>query len=97
MKEWKIQRLVRAARQEQAPEVPFNFERSVLSAIRQSERGNSVLSIFDQLNGLFPRLAAAALIVIAACVATDFYFSNNQPTTTADVQQAAEEWLFASN
>ncbi len=97
MKDENIQKLWAAARNENAPEVPFNFEASVLSAIRRDQRRSAVPSFFDQLNLLFPRLAAGALLIIGLCVATDFYFSKEEPTTTADVQQAAEEWLFASN
>ena len=99
MKDAKIQKLLAAARGEHAPEVPFNFENSVISAIRRDERRNAAPSFFEQLNQLFPRLAAGALLVIGLCVATDFYFAKEEPapTTTADVQLAAEEWLFASN
>jgi hypothetical protein len=98
MKETKIQQLFAAARQEQAPEAPFNFNGTVVSAIRRDGRRSAAPSFFDQLNLLFPRLAAAALIIIGLCLATDFYFVKGETTTTtADVQQAAEEWLFASN
>ena len=97
MKDAKIQNLFAAARNEQAPEVPFNFDATVVSAIRRDGRRSAVPSFFEQLNQLFPRLAAGALLIIGLCVATDFYFGKEEPTTTADVQQAAEELLFASN
>ncbi len=97
MKDSKIQSLFAAVRKEQAPEVPFNFDQNILSAIRREGRRSYSPSIFDQLNQLFPRLAAAAIVIIGICVATEFYFDKPEPTTTADVQQAAEEWLFASN
>ena len=97
MNESKMQKLFAAARHERAPEVPFHFERNVISAIRRGERRSVAPSFFEQLNQLFPRLAAAAVVIIGLCVATEFYFENSETTTTADVQQAAEEWLFASN
>ncbi|MDB6026949.1 MAG: hypothetical protein JWM68_3172 [Verrucomicrobiales bacterium] len=97
MNDSNIQKLLAAARKEQAPEVPFNFENSVVSAIRRDQRRSTPLSFFEQLNQLFPRLAAAAVVIIGLCIATEFYFTQSETTTTADVQQAAEEWLFASN
>lgn len=97
MKDSRIQKLFEAARNEPAPEVPFDFGRNVVSAIRREERRSTAPSLFEQLNRLFPRLAAAALIVIGLCVATELYFNQQEPTTAADVQQAAEEWMFASN
>jgi hypothetical protein len=95
----KIQQLFAAARKEEAPEVPFQFDQTVVAAIRRDARRSFSPSLFEQLNQLFPRLAAAALIVIGLCVATDYYFSpaETNVTTTADVQQAAADWLFASN
>lgn len=98
MKESKIQNLFRAVRQEKAPDAPFGFHSSVLLAIRRdSTRQKATVSIFEQLSQLFPRLAAASLLVIGLCIATEYYYSQSEITTTADVQQAAEEWLFASN
>lgn len=98
MKDSKIQNLFRAARQEKAPDAPFGFHSSVLSAIRRDGTPRkAAVSIFEQLNQLFPRLAAASLLIIGLCIATEYYYSQTEITTTADVQQAAEEWLFASN
>jgi hypothetical protein len=97
MKESKIQKLFEAARKEAAPEVNFTFSQSVISAIRRDARQPQTSSLFDQLGALFPRLALASVIIIGLCIATEFYFSSSAQTTSAEVTQAAEEWLYASN
>ncbi|MBA4149157.1 MAG: hypothetical protein H0X66_13670 [Verrucomicrobia bacterium] len=95
MNEQKINKLFEAARSEVAPEVPFNFSRSVMAAI---QRGAQPLraSFSDQLAALFPRIGFAAVLIVALSTAADLYFSDtNTPLTVTVEQVAADEWLIA--
>jgi len=97
MNDSKIKKLFAAAQKETAPEAPFTFSRSVVSAIRREQNQAIAASLFDQLGALFPRLAWAAVVIIGFCVASEFYFSRSTGNSSAEVTQAAEEWLFAAN
>lgn len=97
MNDSKIKKLFATARQEQPPEPPFNFAGQVVSAVRRDVKTRYTPSLFDQLGQWLPRMAAASLVIIAICVATDLYLTHQQTTSTAEVQQAAEDWLFAAN
>jgi hypothetical protein len=96
MKEANIEQLFKAARNQRVPEPPFSFTQNVISAIRREERSRVAPRIFDQLGSLFPRLAWAAVLIIALCLGSDFYFSQKDSGITAEVQQVAEQWLFAA-
>ena len=69
MNENKLKRLFDSARKEPAPAVPPDFAEGVLRAVRRepAARASAPFPIFDQLNFLFPRLAAAAAVVIVLC------------------------------
>lgn len=96
MKDSKIKKLFETVGKEKAPEVPFNFSQNVLSAMRRDARQPGALSIFDELGRLFPRLAFACVVVIGLCVAADVYFTQKESTLTDNVEQVANEWLFAA-
>jgi hypothetical protein len=74
----KIKKLFAAARNETAPLPSANFADGVLRAVRREPptTARASVSIFDQLNVLFPRLALAAAAVIVLCIAADFGFTS---------------------
>ena len=78
MNEDKLKKLFAAARNESAPLPPADFVADMLRAVRREPegRGAAAISIFEQLNVLFPRLALAAAVVIVLCVAADFGFTS---------------------
>ena len=65
----KLKQLFASARQETAPAPPEDFAADVLRAIRREPpvAAPETISIFDQLNLWFPRLALAASAVIVLC------------------------------
>jgi hypothetical protein len=78
MNENKLKKLFAAAQNETAPVPPADFAGDVLRAVRREPQttARASVSIFDQLNFLFPRLALAAAAVIVLCVAADFGFTS---------------------
>lgn len=67
-----MNQLFAAARQESAPVPPADFAADVLHAVRREPAlPPETFSIFDELNGLFPRLALAAAVLIVLCLAAD--------------------------
>lgn len=100
MNEQKLKQLFGAARQESPPSPEAGFENLVLSAIRREPRGGlaDTISWFDDLGGLFPRLAWAAALLVALCVAADFGLGAlGVPGLTDGVEQISEQWLFTAN
>jgi hypothetical protein len=73
MNERKLKQLWAAARTEPAPVPPASFAAEVLRAARGLARGREPqsVSLFDQLNRLFPRLATISAVIILLCVAGD--------------------------
>jgi len=80
------------------PATSAGFEADVMRAIRHEpvQAGQQTVSIFDQLNLLFPKLACAAVLVIGICVAGDYIASAYSPSLTDGVAQLSDEWLFAA-
>ena len=69
----KLNQLFAAARNETTPVPPADFAADVLRAVRREPPlPLETLSVFDQLNSLFPRLALAAAAVIVLCAVADF-------------------------
>jgi len=96
MTENKIRKLLTSARKETAPAPAPGFEARVMAAVRQAPRPEAV-SVFGQLNDLFPRLAVAAAVLIGLCVAADLCASALEPPDlAAGVAQLSEQWLFAT-
>jgi hypothetical protein len=96
MNERKCKQLFAAARTKAAPAPSADFEAGVLRAIRGERRPETpeMLSIFDQLNLLFPRLAWAAVAVMALSVAADFGLSAvGVPDLGDGVSQISAQWL----
>jgi hypothetical protein len=97
MNERKWKQLFAAARHEAAPAPSADFEAGVLRAIR-GERRTEMLSIFDQLNLLFPRLAWAAAAIIALSVVADWGLTAaGVPGVGDGVSQISAQWLLTSN
>jgi hypothetical protein len=74
MNERKLKQLFASARKESGPAAPADFAEDVLHAVRggpRPMRANS-FSVWEHLNGLFPRLALAAALVIVLCAAADW-------------------------
>jgi hypothetical protein len=100
MNERKWKQLLAAARNEPVPVPSEQFETNVVRALRREGRVASpkTLSIFDQLNGLFPRLAWAAVAIIALSVAADFGLTAaGVPGLGDGVSQISAQWLLAPN
>lgn len=96
MNEKKIKQLFAAARQETAPVPPEDFAADVLRAVHREPRAAApiMLSIFDQLNLLFPRIALAAAAIIVLCVALDFGLTAaGMPGLGDGVSQISAQWL----
>jgi hypothetical protein len=97
MNERKWKQLFAATRHEAAPAPSADFEAGVLRAIR-GERRTEMLSIFDQLNLLFPRLAWAAAAIIALSVVADWGLTAaGVPGVGDGVSQISAQWLLTSN
>ena len=94
MNERKLNQLFAAARNAAAPAPSENFESRVLREIRRAPAAEAV-SVFDELNRLFPKLAFAAVAVIAICVACEFALT--LPGLADGVAQLSDQWLFAAN
>ena len=96
MKESRIKSLFEAVRKQSVPEAPSNFSATVIGAIRRDARRTGGFSLFDELGRLFPRIAFASIVVIGLCVAADMYFTETDSTLTDNVEQVANDWMFAS-
>ncbi len=100
MNERKWKQLVAAVRNEPAPVPSPEFETTVLRAIRREApvARPGTLSLFDQLNGWFPRLAWAAVAVIALSLATDWGLTAaGVPGLGDGMTQISAQWLLIPN
>jgi hypothetical protein len=87
----KLDLLFKAARGEAPPPAPADFDAEVMRVLRLSSRPKP-LSLFEQLDAWFPRLAVSAALLIGFSVLADNWGSGN---LTSDVAQLSEQWLFA--
>jgi len=97
MNDAKIKKLFRAAQLKTAPEPPFGFSRTIVASIQRETREPSAISIFDLLNPLFPKVAAASLIIVGACLASDLLMAGKDSSLSTGFVQITEQWLFATN
>ncbi len=98
MHEQKIKKLLAAARKKATPAPSADFAWNVLRAVRREPPPAPPVSISDQLNLLFPRLALAAVVVIALGVAADFGLTAaGLPDLDDGVSQISTQWLFTGN
>src|SRR5215475_941747 len=97
MNDRKLKQLFESARKEPSPTPPAGFDLQVMHAIRREEKVETV-SLFDQLNLLFPRVAWAAAAVICLCVAGELATSAlHVPNLTDGLTQFSDQWFFAVN
>jgi hypothetical protein len=97
MNEPKLNRLFEALRAEPPPAISADFEQRVLRQVRREPKPEK-LTLFDQLNLLFPRLACAAIAVICLCVAGEFFLDGLNFSGLADgVARISGQWLLPMN
>jgi anti-sigma-K factor RskA len=74
MKKQKLNQLFELARTETAPEPSPDFAADVLRAVRRepAARRTEPLSVCEQLNRWFPRVALATAAVMLVCVAANY-------------------------
>ena len=97
MNEHKLKQIFDAARKEPSPSPASGFEARVLRAIHRGDPAEAV-SLFDQLNLLFPRVVWAAATVIALCAAGEFASSAlHLPGLTDGLAQISDQWIFEVN
>ena len=97
MNERKLKQLFNAARNEPPPAPSDSFDVQVMWAIHREGKPAAV-SLFDQLNRLFPRVAWAAALVIVLCVAGEFASSAmHLPGLNDGLAQISDQWFFAVN
>lgn len=100
MNERKWKQLLAAARNEPAPVPPKDFAEDVLRAIRRTGpvEAPAALSLLDQLNLLFPRLAWAAAAIIVLSLAADWGLTAaGLPGLSDGMSQISAQWLLTPN
>lgn len=97
MNDKKLNHLFARARQASAPEPPPDFAHDVLRETRRETAGRTMkaVSLFDQLNMLFSRIAMTAVAIIVLSLATDFALTSaGYPGLDNGVSQLSSQWLF---
>jgi hypothetical protein len=95
----KLKQLFASARNESAPLPPADFASDIMRAVRQEPPPMPVgpFSVWEHLNGLFPRLALAAAAVIILCAAADWGLTAaGLPEVGDGTTQVASQYLFNS-
>ena len=96
MNEKKLKQLFAAARNETAPAPPEDFASDVLRAVRREPDSiqSQSISLVDQLNLLFVKIALAAVAIISLCVAVDLGLSAaGLPGIGDGLSQISAQWL----
>jgi len=96
MNKTRLNQLFKLARNEPAPAPPEDFAADVLRAVHREPQVTTpkALSIFDQLNLLFPRIALAAATIIVLCLAADWGLTAmGMPGLGDGVSQISAQWL----
>jgi hypothetical protein len=96
MNDYKLGKLFAAARRENPPMLTEGFEFIVMQAIKR-ETAPRAVTVFDQMNMFFPRLAWAAVVTIALCIAGDWLTGGAQMNLTDGVTQLSQHWLLTGN
>ena len=100
MNEKKLKQLFGAARKQSAPAPPADFATDVLRAIHREPLAPAAesFSVWEHLNGLFPRVALAAAAVIILCVAADWGLTAaGLPDVSDGAAQVTSQYLFNAN
>jgi hypothetical protein len=91
----KLDSLLNAARNDTPPAPGMEFDDLVMMAVRRDYRPEP-LSLLDQLNSIFPRVALASVAVITFCILTEMGFATfTHSDLTTSVAEISEQWLFA--
>ena len=87
MNETKLNRLLAAARREAGPAGPADFAGDVLCAVRREPPPGPLgsASLWEQLSGWCPRLAAAAVLIIVLCGVADQLAERMAPADSGDL------------
>jgi hypothetical protein len=97
MNDEKLKKLFELARSEIAPAPPEGFDARVVHALRR-EAAASPVSLWDQLEALFPRMAVATVLLMGLCVLGDYSLAAVYPASfSAQMNEISEQWLFAAN
>ena len=97
MNDKKLKRLFELARREPGPAPRADFAADVLRSVHNAAQPEpmSPLSLWEHLNGLFPRVALAALVVIALCVAADWgVTASGLPDVNDGAAQMTAQYFF---
>ena len=100
MNEKKLKQLFEAARKEAPPPAPADFAADVLLAAHREPppMPAQAPSIWEQLNGCFPRVALAAAAIILLCVAADWSLTAaGLPGVGDGAAQVTSQYLFNAN
>ena len=96
MNQSKLDRLFEVARDQKAPAPAPDFAAEVLRAVYREpvvKRADS-FSVFEQLNGWFPRVAAATVALMLLCVGADYGFTAAGLPELGDSATQASAQLF---
>jgi hypothetical protein len=90
----KLKHLFEQARKETVPVPSEDFQQNVIRALKADRRVTEELSVWAQLEQMFPRLAVVTVLIIGICVVVDFYGSNSS-SLTSEVSQLSDQWFLA--
>jgi hypothetical protein len=97
MNDEKLKKLFELARGETAPVPPEGFDARVVRALAR-ETKDAPVSLWDQIEALFPRVVMGAALVMALCLLGDFCFSAAYPTgLSGEVNEISEQWLLGAD
>ena len=97
MNDEKLNQLFNAARKDTPPAPPADFEADVLRALqREAPPTRGDVSLFDQLNRLFPRIAWVAVFIICFCVTSEIVSSLDSPGLGDSVAELSDPWIFTA-
>lgn len=97
MNDAEIKRLMDAARKDAPPSAPEGFAARVMRVVNREPRALP-MTLWEQLDAIFPKLAVGAAAVIAACLLADFCHSAMRPSDlSTGLNEISEQWLYAAN
>ncbi len=92
MNERKLRRLFELAQQAKAPVAPEGFNARVMRAIGPARRVEPP-TLWEQLGGLFPKLAMTAVAVVLICGMIDYWDARSHGTSLmGDLSALSVEW-----
>jgi hypothetical protein len=94
MNDPKLKQLFNAAGKEVPPAPADGFEARVIRSLGRKSPVET-LSLWQELERLFPRVALASLLLAGACVLGDY--ARTSPELACDLDTLSAQWLFAGN